>query len=86
MAEANVVVTNKSGLHARPAAQFVETARKFTSSITIVKGTVKANGKSITGIMGLGIGSGTEIAIVAQGDDEQKAVQELKELVGTLKD
>ncbi|RNB90392.1 HPr family phosphocarrier protein [Brevibacillus fluminis] len=86
MAEANVVVTNKSGLHARPAAQFVETARKFTSSITIVKGMAKANGKSITCIMGLGIGSGTEIAIVAQGEDEHKAVQELKELVGTLKD
>ncbi|MFP3393320.1 HPr family phosphocarrier protein [Brevibacillus sp. SIMBA_040] len=86
MIETKVTVINELGLHARPAAQFVEKAKAYRSSITIKKDTSTANGKSILGIMGLGIGKGTTITIQVSGEDEQKASQELKELVETFQD
>ncbi|WP_421617762.1 HPr family phosphocarrier protein [Brevibacillus sp. TJ4] len=86
MIETKVVVVNELGLHARPAAQFVEKAKTYRSSITVQTDTSKANGKSIIGIMGLGVAKGETITILASGEDEEKASQELKELIKALKD
>ena len=76
-----VVIKNKQGLHARPAALFVQIANKFTSEITIAKGRQKINGKSIMGIMMLAAGAGSKVTIIANGDDADKAVAELEKLL-----
>lgn len=79
--EKTVVVRNKQGLHARPAALFVQIANKFTSEIVISKGRNKVNGKSIMGIMMLGAESGSRITVVASGEDAETAVKELEVLL-----
>jgi len=79
--EKTVVIKNKQGLHARPAALFVQIANKFNSEITISKGKQKVNGKSIMGIMMLEAGAGSKITIAANGDDAQKAVTDLAALL-----
>lgn len=76
-----VVVKNKLGLHARPAALFVQTANKFTSRITVYKNSEKVNGKSIMGILILGAEKGSQITIEAQGEDAEVAVSELERMV-----
>lgn len=83
MTEQTVVLTNESGLHARPANLFVNTAQKFVADINIHKGETKINGKSILGLLTLAAGEGSEIKIVADGDDEVLAVAELVELIET---
>jgi phosphocarrier protein len=79
--EKAIIIKNKQGLHARPAALFVQIANKFTSDITISKGKTKVNGKSIMGIMMLEASTGSKITITATGDDAEKAVKELEELL-----
>ena len=77
----NIVVGNKTGLHARPAAVFVQVANKFESDIIIVKDDQRVNGKSIMGILMLAAEKGAKILIVADGKDEKEAVEELSELL-----
>lgn len=79
--ERSVIIKNKQGLHARPAALFVQIANKFISEITISKGKQKVNGKSIMGIMILEAGSGSRITIAANGEDAEAAVKELEALL-----
>ena len=79
--EKQVVIKNKLGLHARPAALFVQIANKFDSEISISKGKQKVNGKSIMGIMMLAAGKGTRISIAAEGPDAELAVKELEKLL-----
>jgi catabolite repression HPr-like protein len=81
MAEQTVVVKLKTGLHARPAALFVQEANKFSSEIFVIKNEKKVNAKSIMGIMSLAISSGTEIVIQAEGSDAENAVSSLMNLV-----
>lgn len=81
MVEKTVEVCNPTGLHARPAALFVQTAGKFTSYIWIAKGEKKVNAKSIMGLMSLAVSQGTKIVIGAEGEDEQLAVKELVDLI-----
>ncbi|MDI3480532.1 MAG: phosphocarrier protein HPr [Tepidanaerobacteraceae bacterium] len=81
MYEKSVVVKNKTGLHARPAALFVQTANKFKSEIYIEKEGKKVNAKSIMGVMSLAVSQGTEIMLSADGDDEREAVEKLIELI-----
>ncbi len=81
MFQQNVIVKNKTGLHARPAALFVQTANKFKSEIFIEKQGKKVNAKSIMGVMSLAVSQGTEITISAQGEDEKEAVNKLVELI-----
>lgn len=76
-----VVVRLKTGLHARPAALFVQEANKFSSEIMVEKEEKKVNAKSIMGIMSLAISSGTEIYISAEGSDAEQAVSALAALV-----
>ena len=81
MAERTVIVTNETGLHARPAGMFVKKASEFTSTVEVkCKGKV-VNAKSIMGIMSLGLGKGEEVTICAAGADEEAAVNALVELV-----
>ena len=79
--ERTVIIKNKQGLHARPAALFVQMANKFNSDITIAKGRNKINGKSIMGIMMLEAGSGSKVIITANGDDAEQAIVELERLL-----
>lgn len=84
MVERKVTVKNKTGLHARPAALFVQKASQFQSEIKILKDGREASAKSIMGVMSLGVSQGTEILIKADGDDAQQAVEALTELVQSL--
>ncbi|NQU94791.1 MAG: HPr family phosphocarrier protein [Candidatus Omnitrophica bacterium] len=79
--EHDVVIKNKSGLHARPAAVFVQIANKYDCEIVVRKGKQKVNGKSIMGIMMLAAEKGTKITIIAEGDGAKEAVCELKNLL-----
>jgi phosphocarrier protein HPr len=76
-----IVVENKTGLHARPAALFVQMANKYESDITIIKDEQEVNGKSIMGILMLAAEKGARITIVAEGDDAEAAVEELSEIL-----
>jgi phosphocarrier protein len=84
MAENKVTIHNKTGLHARPAALFVQKASQFTSDISIVLGAKVVNAKSIMGVMSLGAGQGSKILIKAKGEDAQQAVDALTELLDSL--
>ncbi|MFW6295040.1 MAG: HPr family phosphocarrier protein [Halanaerobium sp.] len=79
--EKKVIITNKTGLHARPAAQFVQKAGKFDSKIEIVFEEKEVNAKSIMGVMSLGVGKDDQIIIKADGDDAEKAVEELVDFI-----
>jgi phosphocarrier protein len=74
-------VKNKSGLHARPAAVFVQTAKKFTSKIIVKKGDKTADSKNILQLLSLGIDMGDEIELQAEGPDEEQAINELSKLL-----
>ena len=77
----DVMVQNQVGLHARPATFFIQKANEFKSSIWIEKEERRVNAKSLLGIRSLGIVGGTAIRIIADGADEQVAVDSLVELV-----
>ncbi len=78
-----LVVKNKQGLHARPAALFVQVANKFDARITVRRDAEEVNGKSIMGILMLGAEKGSTIIIEAEGDDAHLAVGELEKIVNT---
>ena len=79
--EKTVVIKNKQGLHARPAALFVQIANKFDSDVVVSKGKAKVNGKSIMGIMMLEAGRGAKVTITTKGEDAQQAITELENLL-----
>jgi len=79
--EKTVVIKNKQGLHARPAALFVQIANKFDSDVIVSKGKAKVNGKSIMGIMMLEAGRGSKVTITTKGEDAQQAITELENLL-----
>jgi phosphocarrier protein len=74
------LVSNKLGIHARPAAMFVKTANRFTCDIFVEKDGEKVNGKSIMGLMMLAAGPGSTLTIHAQGQDATQALAELESL------
>ena len=76
-----VLIKNKQGLHARPAALFVQLANKFDSLITVSKDKEQINGKSIMGILMLAAERGSYINIIAEGNDAEEAIKELETLV-----
>lgn len=76
------VVNNQVGLHARPATFFIQKANEFKSSIWVESGERRVNAKSLLGVLSLGIVKGTTIQLIAQGDDEEEAVNALVELIG----
>ena len=74
-------IDNSVGLHARPAALFVQTASKFHSEITVQHGENRANAKSILEVLTLGAGKGAEISVSAEGEDAAQALKALEDLV-----
>ncbi len=81
MLQKDVIIKNKFGLHARPAAVFVQTASKFKSKIKILKDSQEVDGKSIMGIMTLAANAGSTITLVADGEDESQALEVLDKLI-----
>ena len=77
----DVLVQNQVGLHARPATFFIQKANEFKSSIWVEKDERRVNAKSLLGVLSLGIVGGTSIDIIADGSDEQEAVDSLVALV-----
>jgi len=79
--EKELIIQNKLGLHARPAAMFVRVANRFPCEITVEKDGEEVNGKSIMGLMMLAAGCGSRLRVVANGDDSTHAIKELEELI-----
>lgn len=76
-----LTIVNKLGIHARPAAKFVQTANRFACDIIVEKGDEKVNGKSIMGLLMLTAGPGTKLMVHAQGPDAHAAVAEIEALI-----
>jgi len=76
-----LIIKNKQGLHARPAAIFVQLANKYDSRITVRRDTEEVNGKSIMGILMLGAEKGSLIIIEADGVDAEEAIVELEKII-----
>ncbi|MCY9090171.1 HPr family phosphocarrier protein [Bacillus mojavensis] len=81
MVQQKVEVRLKTGLQARPAALFVQEANRFTSDVLLEKDGKKVNAKSIMGLMSLAVSTGTEVTLIAEGEDEQEALEKLSAYV-----
>jgi phosphocarrier protein HPr len=79
--EKDIPITNRLGLHARPAAMFVRIASRYRSEIWVSKEEEEVNGKSIMGLMMLAAGQGSKLRIRCEGPDADKAMEELEELI-----
>ena len=77
------VVNNQVGLHARPATFFIQKANEFKSSVWVEKDERRVNAKSLLGVLSLGIVKGTTINLIADGPDEEEAVNALVELINS---
>lgn len=77
----DVEIVNRAGMHARPAAEFVKLAGKFSSNVTLEKDGMAVNGKSIMGVLMLAAEQGSVLRVSAEGADAEDAVQALAELV-----
>ncbi|MGF9786981.1 HPr family phosphocarrier protein [Bacillus velezensis] len=81
MVQEKVEVRLKTGLQARPAALFVQEANRFASDVFLEKNGKKVNAKSIMGLMSLAVSTGTEVTLIAVGDDEKEALEKLSAYV-----
>lgn len=81
--EREVRIENRNGLHARPAAEIVKAASRFTSDVTIRRDDMEVNGKSIMGVMMLAAEYGTTLWLRANGDDAEQAVDAIAALVAS---
>ena len=77
----DVMVQNQVGLHARPATFFIQKANEFKSTVWVEKEERRVNSKSLLGVLSLGLVGGTTIRIIADGPDEEEAVESLVKLV-----
>ena len=82
MAERTVTLVSKSGLHARPAAIFVQNAKGFQCAITLAKNEKKVNAKSLLSVLTLGAEQGEQVVLHADGEDAETAVEKLAALLG----
>lgn len=80
--ERTVEVVNRAGMHARPAAQFVKLAGRFSSDIRLAKDGLEVNGKSIMGVLMLAAERGSQLRLSATGNDAEDAVDALSDLIG----
>ena len=83
MVKREMAITNNIGLHARPATFFIQKANTFKSSVWIEKDDRKVNAKSLLGVLSLGIAKGMVVTLIADGIDENEAVDGLINLVQT---
>ena len=81
MKSRDVVITNASGLHARPATFFIQKANTYKSSIWVEKDDRKVNAKSLLGVLSLGIAKGMTVTLIADGQDEESALAGLAALI-----
>jgi phosphocarrier protein len=81
--ETEVVVNNRLGLHARPAAAFVKITNRYNSEITVSKNGFEVNGKSIMGVMMLGASQGSQLRLRAEGEDAEALIREIVDLVNS---
>lgn len=81
MPSKEITVSNKLGIHARPAAQFVKMASEFKAEIRVAKDGEEVDGKSIMGLMMLAAGHGSVLKMIAEGPDADEALQSLEDLV-----
>ncbi|MBD3285500.1 HPr family phosphocarrier protein [candidate division WOR-3 bacterium] len=81
MTAINLIIRNKVGLHARPAAQFVKLAEGFAAEIWVTKDGMRVNGKSILSLLTLAAEEGSELTLEAEGPDEKEALKALRELL-----
>ena len=81
MIQRDVKITDNSGLHARPATFFIQKANTYRSGIWVVKDDRKVSAKSLLGVLSIGIAKGMTITLVADGDDEQTAIDGLVDLI-----
>jgi len=82
--EKEIVIKNKSGLHARPAAQFVTFAKKYPENIMVFKGDKYAPARSLLSILGLGISHGDTVRLQVEGDQAAQILSELAEYLEKL--
>ena len=80
-AQRELVIINKLGIHARPAALFVKVANRFNCNILVAKGAEQVNGKSIMGLMMLAAGPGSKLLVTCEGEDCHQALEEIEALV-----
>lgn len=78
------VINNKSGLHARPATLWVQTATRYQSSIRLKKANREVDGKSLLAILSLGLSAGSSVQVTVDGPDEAVASSELARLIAEL--
>ena len=83
MISRSVTIQNSVGLHARPATFFVQKANCYKSSIWVEKEDCRVNAKSLLGVLSLGISKGTDITLIADGQDENDAIDALSALVNS---
>ena len=76
------VIQNKTGLHARPATVFVQTANRFNSNIVIERDGKKVSARSILGVLSLGAERDSSIIVEVDGSDEESAMKSIEELIG----
>lgn len=76
-----IVILNRYGLHARPAAMFVKTSNRYKSEVWVEKDGEEVNGKSIMGLMMLAAGHGSKLKVSAAGADAEKFLEEIEQLV-----
>lgn len=79
--ETTVTICNRLGMHSRPAMSFVDTASQYSATVHVSKQDLTVDGKSIMQVMMLAATQGTELKIIAEGNDSRDAVMALKELV-----
>ena len=79
--EKKLVINNEQGLHARPAALFVQIANKYESDVLVKKGRQEVNGKSIMGLMTLAAEKGSLIKLKINGPDAKQALEELERII-----
>ncbi len=82
MVTKDITIELKTGLEARPVAVFVQVASRYESSIYVEYANKKVNAKSIMGMMTLGLASGESVKVIADGPDEEEAIQNIEEYLG----
>lgn len=81
MLSRDITIVNDVGLHARPATFFIQKANLYKASIWIEKEDRRVNAKSLLGVLSMGIVKGTVVTVIADGEDEQDALDGLEELI-----
>ena len=87
MKTSQMLISDPVGLHARPAALFVQTAQKYSANVSVAFNGKNANGKSLLSVLSLGVVQGSIISITVDGRDEDEALDSLRNLIeGNFKD